>query len=52
MAPILTSIVASATNTLTEKLTLLGVYGPYLMFPFGLMCIAALDQSGVKVKSN
>uniref|UniRef100_A0A7S3L3V0 EXPERA domain-containing protein n=1 Tax=Amphora coffeiformis TaxID=265554 RepID=A0A7S3L3V0_9STRA len=52
MAPILTSIVTSASNTFTEKLTLLGVYGPYLMFPFGLMCMAAFDQSGAKVKTN
>ena len=47
MAPILTTIVTSATNTGMEKLALVGVYGPYLILPFAIMCIAVFDdQSG------
>jgi hypothetical protein len=44
MAPILTYIFTSTTNTMVEKLTLVGVYGPYLVFPFGLLCTAIFDK--------
>lgn len=56
MAPILTTLLTSTTNTWSEKMALLGVYGPYLIFPFGLLCTAAFDQSsadgGTKTKSS
>lgn len=53
MAPILTTIITSSTNTFSEKLVLLGVYGPYLIVPFTIMCIAAFDESAVfKNKAN
>lgn len=46
MAPIITSVAMSATNTNMEKLALFGVYGPYLALPFWIMCLAAMDNNG------
>lgn len=54
MAPILTTIVTSTANTVTEKFALLGVYGPYLVLPFSIMCMAAFNGSedGIVTKAK
>lgn len=44
MAPILTAILSSTTNSWNEKMSLLGMYGPYLIFPLGLLCTAVFDN--------
>ena len=46
MAPILASLVTNEQATITERITILSVYIPYLIFPLWILSIAMSDDSG------